>query len=59
MRVIVLCGHRHTELTELADLAVYTPEFPHSDRVQELHIKVIHIMIEAIEALVKDEALRA
>ena len=25
---------------------------PYSDRIQEIHIKVIHIMIEALEAAV-------
>lgn len=54
MKIVVLCGHKHTELTELADIAIHTPEFPHSDRVQELHIKCIHILIEAIEPLAID-----
>ena len=55
MKVVILCGNRHTELTELADIAIHTPEFPHSDRVQELHIKCIHILIEAIENLVIEQ----
>ena len=36
----------------LADVAIKAPDAPHSDRVQEIHIKVIHILIEAIEALI-------
>ena len=35
----------------LADVAIKAPDALHSDRVQEIHIKVIHILIEAIEAL--------
>jgi D-sedoheptulose 7-phosphate isomerase len=30
------------------------PDAPHSDRIQEIHIKVIHILIEAIEALLSE-----
>ena len=33
----------------LADLAIVTPAGRYADRVQELHIKVIHILIELIE----------
>jgi D-sedoheptulose 7-phosphate isomerase len=46
MRVIALTGRADTPLTELADLAVVTPAGRYADRVQELHIKVIHILIE-------------
>ena len=35
---------------ELADVAIITPAGRFADRVQELHIKVIHILIELIEA---------
>ena len=35
--------------SEDADAAVLAPDAPHSDRIQEIHIKVIHIMIEALE----------
>ena len=37
-------------LAEMADAAVCAPEAPHSDRIQEIHIKVIHTLIHAIEA---------
>ena len=36
--------------TENADVAIITPAGRFADRVQELHIKVIHILIELIEA---------
>jgi D-sedoheptulose 7-phosphate isomerase len=49
VRVIALSGRAGTPLTELADIAVVTPAGRYADRVQELHIKVIHIMIELVE----------
>ena len=36
-------------LAAAADVAVCAPRAPHSDRIQEIHIKVIHIVIEALE----------
>ncbi len=48
-RVIALTGRAATPLTELADVAVVTPAGRYADRVQELHIKVIHILIELVE----------
>jgi D-sedoheptulose 7-phosphate isomerase len=49
VRVIALSGRAGTPLTELADIAVVTPAGRYADRVQELHIKVIHILIELVE----------
>ena len=49
MKVIALTGRDGTELTKLADVAIVTPAGKWADRVQELHIKVIHILIELIE----------
>ncbi|MGZ9032684.1 MAG: D-sedoheptulose 7-phosphate isomerase [Burkholderiaceae bacterium] len=49
VRVIALTGHAGTPLVELADLAIVTPAGRYADRVQELHIKVIHILIELVE----------
>jgi D-sedoheptulose 7-phosphate isomerase len=47
--VVALTGRANTPITELADVAVVTPAGRYADRVQELHIKVIHILIELIE----------
>ena len=55
MPIIVLCGHKETELTDLVDVAIHTPKFDYSDRVQELHIKCIHIIIEAIENIIESK----
>ena len=49
LRVIALTGRAGTPLVELADIAIVTPAGRYADRVQELHIKVIHIMIELVE----------
>ena len=44
-----------TPLEELADVAVVTPAGRYADRVQELHIKVIHILIELTERQLNPE----
>ena len=50
MKVIALTSKGKNELSRLADIAVCAPRAAHSDRIQEIHIKVIHILIQAIEA---------
>lgn len=47
--VIALTGRASTPITEVADIAIVTPGGRYADRVQELHIKVIHILIELVE----------
>jgi D-sedoheptulose 7-phosphate isomerase len=49
MRVIALTGKPGAALEQIADIALCTPGGAYADRVQELHIKVIHILIELIE----------
>lgn len=49
MKVIALTGPAGNPLEEAADAAVCAPAAPHSDRIQEIHIKVIHTLIHAIE----------
>ncbi len=49
MKVIALTGRAGTPITTLADVAIVTPGGKYADRVQELHIKVIHILIELVE----------
>ena len=49
MHVIALTGKRNPELEALSDVYVCTPGGNFADRVQELHIKVLHILIELIE----------
>lgn len=48
-KVIILTGREGSELGALADIEIATPAGRFADRVQELHIKVIHILIELVE----------
>ena len=47
--VVALTGRPGSVIGELADIDVCTPGGQYADRVQELHIKVIHILIESVE----------
>ena len=49
MKVIGLTGRQASALAESADIAIVTTAGQYADRVQELHIKVIHILIELVE----------
>jgi len=49
VRVVILSGRRNAELEALSDHYICTPAGRFADRVQELHIKVLHILIELIE----------
>jgi D-sedoheptulose 7-phosphate isomerase len=49
MPVIALTGRPGSPLGKMADVDVCTPAGRFADRVQELHIKVIHILIELVE----------
>lgn len=49
-RVIALTGRVDSELGKCADIEIATPAGRFADRVQELHIKIIHILIELVEA---------
>ena len=49
MTVAALTGRDETQLGVLADVCVATPAGEFADRAQELHIKVIHILIELVE----------
>lgn len=49
LKTIALTGKDECSLGNMADLHLATPAGHYADRVQELHIKVIHILIELIE----------
>ena len=49
MQVIALTGRADSALARLAQVEVCTPAGRFADRVQELHIKVIHVLIELVE----------
>ena len=49
MKVIGLTGQSGSPMDELCDICVCAPAGRYADRVQEMHIKIIHILIELIE----------
>lgn len=49
LRIIALTGKSGGKLAELADIDIRVPFSGYSDRIQEIHIKIIHVMIEYIE----------
>jgi D-sedoheptulose 7-phosphate isomerase len=53
MPVIALTGRPDSPLARLAQVEVCTPAGRFADRVQELHIKVIHVLIELVEHALK------
>jgi D-sedoheptulose 7-phosphate isomerase len=52
MKVIILSGKDGGKLAGKADVEIRVPHFGYADRIQEIHIKVIHILILLIEKIV-------
>jgi D-sedoheptulose 7-phosphate isomerase len=49
MKVIALTGKTGGELAKHCDVEIRAPHSDYSDRVQEIHIKVIHILVMLVE----------
>ena len=49
MKVVILSGKDGGNLAGLADIEIRVQHFKYADRIQEIHIKVIHILIMLIE----------
>ncbi len=49
MKVIALTGKTGGELAKYCDVEIRAPHSDYSDRVQEIHIKVIHILVMLVE----------
>ena len=49
IKIIALTGKDGGELGRISDIEIRVPHFGYSDRIQEIHIKVIHILILLIE----------
>jgi D-sedoheptulose 7-phosphate isomerase len=49
MKVIALTGKDGGKLAPLADIELRVPHFGYADRIQEVHIKIIHILMLLIE----------
>jgi D-sedoheptulose 7-phosphate isomerase len=50
MKVVALTGKTGGELAIVADVEIRAPHAPYADRAQEIHIKVIHCLIDMIES---------
>ncbi|NVC93681.1 D-sedoheptulose 7-phosphate isomerase [Vibrio natriegens] len=49
MKTIALTGKDGGKMAGLADVEIRVPHFGYADRIQEVHIKIIHIVIQLIE----------
>lgn len=49
MKVISLTGNSGGDLGEISDIEIRVPHYGYADRIQEIHIKIIHILILLIE----------
>lgn len=49
MKIIALTGKDGGKMAGLADIEIRVPHFGFADRIQEVHIKIIHILIYLIE----------
>lgn len=49
MKVITLTGKDGGKMDSVADVEIRVPHFGYADRIQEIHIKVIHILMLLIE----------
>ncbi len=47
--MITLTGKDGGKMAGTADIEIRVPHFGYADRIQEIHIKVIHILIQLIE----------
>jgi D-sedoheptulose 7-phosphate isomerase len=52
MKIVALTGKDGGKLAAMADVEIRAPHSQYADRVQEIHIKIIHSLIDSIEGLV-------
>ena len=52
---IILTGKDGGQLSQKADIEIRVPYFGYADRIQEIHIKVIHILINLIEKILANQ----
>jgi len=55
MKVILLSGKDGGKLAGQADVEIRVPHLGYADRIQEIHIKVIHILILLVEKMVEKD----
>ncbi len=49
MKIIAMTGKDGGKMAGIADVEIRVPHFGYADRIQEIHIKVIHILMMLIE----------
>lgn len=49
IKTILLTGKDGGKMKSMADVEIIVPHFGYADRIQEIHIKIIHTFIELIE----------
>lgn len=47
--ILLTGGNKKTRLADISDVIISIPHFGYSDRIQEMHIKCIHILVLLIE----------
>ncbi|MBA4850096.1 D-sedoheptulose 7-phosphate isomerase [Emticicia sp. BO119] len=52
MKIVIFSGKDGGKLKGTADVEIIVPHFGYADRIQEIHIKVIHILMLLIEKMV-------
>ncbi|MFP2770690.1 D-sedoheptulose 7-phosphate isomerase [Oceanisphaera sp. KMM 10153] len=55
IKVIALTGKDGGKMAGLADVEIRVPHFGYADRIQEVHIKIIHILIQLVEKEMEHE----
>ncbi|WMC09689.1 D-sedoheptulose 7-phosphate isomerase [Oceanimonas pelagia] len=55
IRTIALTGKDGGKMAGLADVEIRVPHFGYADRIQEVHIKIIHILIQLVEKEMEQE----
>ena len=53
MKAIALTYDSENILVAVSDIAICAPKSDYSDRIQEIHIKIIHILVQLIEKQLK------
>lgn len=53
MKTILLTGNDGGKASKITDIEIKVPHFGYSDRIQEIHIKIIHILVKLIEQMIE------
>jgi len=55
MKIVVLTGKSGGSLAKICDVEIRAPHSGYSDRIQEIHIKIIHTLINYIESNIENK----